>query len=152
MGIDLTKEDKKFLTCPYNFKFPASPHLAAKLEKKSINLKHLDKYFSLLQKNYDIVLIEGVGGLCVPLKQNFTTLDYLIQKKYPTYVVTVPRLGSINHTILTLDTLINHKIPIAGIIYNVVGDEKTEIVEDTKKFLKSRYKNIQFAVFPKINI
>ena len=144
MGIKPLDADHKMLTCPYVFRFPASPHLAAEMENSSIDLEHIDKSFKLLEEEYDIILAEGAGGLCVPLNRQLTILDYLSEKKYPVILVTSPRLGSINHTFLSLQALKTAGIPVAGIIYNMHPGEKEQIARDTKLLIKHRYDKIPF--------
>ena len=118
MAIDLMPEDREGSTCPYVFPFPASPHLAAREAGTSISPERLQRAIHDLAERYEHVVIEGVGGLCVPLTETVTILDLLTEGRYPTLVVSTPKLGSINHTLLTLEALRSCDIPIAGILYN----------------------------------
>ena len=140
MGMDLTLEDKGGLTCPYLFKFPASPHLAAELENRTINLDRITESTARLCHSYNPVLLEGVGGLYVPLNDEMTLIDYLEQQKYPLIVVTSPRLGSINHTLMTLDLAHSRGLTVKGIIYNHCPPGNETICQDSKeiftKYLK----------------
>lgn len=99
----------------YALHTPASPHLAAHLDGIAIDLKQIKE-----PKTENHLVIEGAGGLFVPLNDTDCVLD-LIQKDYKVIVVSRHYLGSINHTLLTIEALQNRKISIAGIIFS--GDE-----------------------------
>ena len=99
----------------YKLNTPASPHLAAALDGIVINLKHIKE-----PKTENHLVIEGAGGILVPLNQNDCIVD-LIQEDYKVIVVSRHYLGSINHTLLTIAALQQRKIAIAGIIFS--GDE-----------------------------
>ena len=150
MQMALTPFDKQGLTCPYVFKFASSPHLAAKLEKKTISLPIIDKALSELEKNFELVLLEGAGGIYVPLHKNYTTLDFIAERKYPCLVVSSPKLGSINHTLLTLAALQNKKITIKGILYNLFFEAANEIKSDTSKIFKTFFPKIPIINIPTI--
>jgi len=133
MQIDLSEFDKNGTTCPYVFKYPASPHLAANMENRVIETSVIDKATKTLESNFEIVLLEGVGGIHVPLRETYTSLDYLRERKFPVIIVSSPKLGSINHTLLTLEVCRQNKIPIKAVIYNHYPEEKKEICDDSKK-------------------
>ncbi len=143
MNIPLLEEDKKRLTCPYVLKYPSSPHLAAKLEGEKIRISKIDRCINQLTKKYKNIIIEGAGGIYVPLTEEITLLDWLKKERIPVIVVTTPRLGSINHTLLTIETLLQNNIPIKKIIYNTFFKEDDTICNDTFYFLKKRYENIK---------
>lgn len=97
----------------YTFKAPLSPHHAARLEGVSINLD-----FIIPPKTIRPLIIEGVGGIFVPLTTNVLSIDLFKLWDCQWIVVSKHYLGSINHTLLTLDALKRQKIPVAGIIFN----------------------------------
>jgi len=99
----------------YKLNTPASPHLAAKIDGITIDLKQIKEPET---KNH--LVIEGAGGILVPLNETDCIID-LIQKDYKVIVVSRHYLGSINHTLLTYEALKNRNIPIAGFIFS--GDE-----------------------------
>ena len=99
----------------YQLNTPSSPHLAAALDGITIDLK---KFIEPKTKNH--LVIEGAGGIYVPLNDTDLIID-LIQKDYKVIVVSRHYLGSINHTLLTIEALQNRKINVAGIIFS--GDE-----------------------------
>jgi dethiobiotin synthetase len=133
MGIDLNEDDEKGLTCPYTFKYPASPHLAAQMEQKEIDTDFIVYATNELNKKYETILLEGVGGIYVPLTADISVLDFIEIHNYPVIVVTSAKLGSINHTLLTLDALKNRDLNLLGIIYNMFPKQEKEIVQDTRE-------------------
>lgn len=101
---------------------PASPHLAAQRDGISIHLNDIQEPET---KNH--LVIEGAGGILVPINDDETIID-LIQPDYKVIVVSRHYLGSINHTLLTVEALQNRKINIAGIIFNGNENESTESI------------------------
>ena len=99
----------------YKLNTPASPHLAAELDGIAIDIKKI-----IVPKTDNHLVIEGAGGIYVPVNYNHLIID-LIQKDYKVIVVSRHYLGSINHTLLTIEALQNRKINVAGIIFS--GDE-----------------------------
>jgi dethiobiotin synthetase len=94
---------------------PASPHFAAEIDKITIDLKKI-----IEPETANHLVVEGAGGVFVPLNSNDCVID-LIQPDYKVVVVSRHYLGSINHTLLTIEALENRKISIAGIVFS--GDE-----------------------------
>ena len=135
MGVPLFDVDEIGDTCPFVFPVPSSPHLAAALAGGSFDSAVLTAATERLNSKFDTVLLEGVGGLFVPFTRELLLIDYLKDMKYPTIVVTSSRLGSINHTLLTLEALISRDIPIAGIVYNRFSDALPEIADDTRNII-----------------
>ena len=103
----------EILSEEYLFPDPVSPHLAAKLDDKIIDTQHIK-----LPKSNNYLIIEGAGGLMVPLTEKFLIKDLIIKLQLPVIVVSMNYLGSINHTILTIEALKQNNIKIAGIIFN----------------------------------
>ena len=144
MGIDLTPEDREGITCPYLFQLPASPHLAASDVKTSIEPEAITRATRQLEQRYDMVLLEGVGGMYVPLNDSLTLLDYLEQQSYPVIVVSSSRLGSINHTLLTLDVARQRQLEVLGIIYNLDATTCPEITDDSKQVFSTFLRRFGF--------
>ena len=132
MGITLTDEDRSGLTCPYVFQYPASPHLAARMEGQVIDCGRITAGTAALAGIYDDVVIEGAGGLHVPLNESTTVLEYLAVRKYPVLLVSSSRLGSINHTLMSLELLASRGITLLGLVYNRYREADPEIGEDSK--------------------
>jgi len=127
------EEDEQRLTCPYNFSFPGSPHLAANLAGQTIDQDTITATTKALERIYDWVLIEGAGGLMVPLTEELLFIDYLEKQNYPLLLVTSPRLGSINHTLMSLELIRSRGLKLAGLVYNLHDTALRDIVHDSQQ-------------------
>ncbi len=137
MGINLLPEDVSGVTCAYVFKYPASPHLSARMENTEIDPAKIAAKTELLRSRYDVVLLEGAGGLAVPLSQNFTTLDYICKHSLPLYLVVSSKLGSLNHALLSLEACLRRNIFIAGIVYNTYPAAPQPIERSTADYIRA---------------
>lgn len=135
MGIGLQKVDIEGLTCPYVFSYPASPHLAASRERVEIDILNIRRATFTLQKCYDLVLLEGVGGLLVPLTHDLLFADYIRDAGYDLILVTGTQLGSINHTLLSIEACVNRGIVLRGVIYNCFQCSEKMIADDTREVI-----------------
>ena len=118
----LSNEKTKIHPNSYALNTPASPHLAAQLDSIAIDLKKIKE-----PATNNHLVIEGAGGVFVPLNATEMVID-LIQLDYKVIVVSRHYLGSINHTLLTIEALQNRKISIAGIVFNGEKNEATETI------------------------
>lgn len=137
-GIEPLPEDKDLTTAPVIFSYPASAQLAARLDGREIDVTAIDRSRELLSSRYDVVLIEGAGGLMVPITDDFMTIDYISSRSLPLALVTNGVLGSINHTVLSLEAIASRGIRLEYLIYNMHFDSDKIIAEDTRSFI-SRY-------------
>jgi len=122
------------LTCPYSFAYPASPHLAARLENRMIEPEKITLFTEILQNRFDILFLEGVGGFLVPLTPHLLTADYVAQQHYPVILVTSGRLGSINHTLLTIEAVRQRNLSLACLVFNHYPSEEETISNDSLEF------------------
>lgn len=114
-----------FIPSVYTLKTPASPHLAANIEQKQISL--LD--FTTVNINeHTNLIVEGAGGVLVPINDYQTILDLIRFLNIPIIIVSQHYLGSINHTLLTLRILEQMNLPIKGIIFNGYNPESERII------------------------
>ncbi len=144
MGLDLFLEDIHHTTCSYLFKHPASPHLAADMEKKKIDPAFIHQHTVKLKKKFDLVLIEGAGGLQVPLNRELTILDYIEKYQIPVVLVSSSKLGSINHTLLSLDALMQRNLDLKGVVYNTYPESDPYISADSIKIIESYLRQNEF--------
>jgi dethiobiotin synthetase len=144
MGIGWQPADEQHLTCPYCFPLPASPHLAAEMAGAVINPVLLDQTAGQLAAQFDCLLVEGAGGLLVPLTRSLLLLDYLQTRAWPLILVTSPRLGSINHTLLSLEAIKQRGICLLGLVYNLHGGRQPEIVSDSLRFFRESLEKYGF--------
>jgi len=140
MDIPLQLRDLDFTTCAHRYKKPASPHLATKLSGETLDLDMITNATKRLQSEYELVLLEGAGGLLVPITENLLILDYIAEQGYPIVLVTSGRLGSINHTLLSLEAIKSRGLIVRSVIYNHIHDDAaqtdTEIANSTIEFLR----------------
>lgn len=141
MKIDLLSEDYEALTCPYVFEFPSSPHLAANREGQSINPDLLDAATNELRNRFECVLLEGVGGLMVPLNSELNLVDYLQDCDYPIILVTSGKIGSINHTLLTLEVCASKGLKVVGLVFNHFASTNDVITADTLNVFRNKLKD-----------
>ncbi len=146
-------EDKEGLTAPEIFSYPASPLLASKIDNREINFNKIEKATAVLSERYDRVLLEGAGGLMVPLTEKMLTIDYLMAKGYPLIFVTNGKLGSVNHTLLSLEAIERRGIQIAIFAYNLFPIVEENIIqEDTKLYFRDcvakRFPSAEFLEIP----
>jgi len=114
----------------YSFKEPLSPHLASSLENTTIDINNITL------PSVDNLIIEGAGGVLVPLNKEFKIIDLIEKLKLPTIIVASSALGTINHTLLTLEVLRAREIAVLGVIMsgelNEANKEAIELYGNTK--------------------
>lgn len=106
------------LVNPIKLRSPLAPFVASKLENRNLKLESIFSSYIKLLKKHDLVLVEGVGGVLVPIKQNYYVADLIKDMDIPAIIVARAGLGTINHTLMTVETLRLRKINILGIILN----------------------------------
>jgi len=136
MESELFPEDKSGLTCPYVLSYPASPHLAAKIDDHLIDPKVIRNATEKLLNNYDITLAEGVGGLMVPISEDYLVIDYIQEYKLPLVLISSSKLGSINHSLLSLELCRHRNLNLRAFIYNQMPDSDPVIAKDSYTYFK----------------
>lgn len=131
------------LTAPLIFTHPCSPQLAARIDNREIDLAAIDRASEELEKRYDVLLVEGAGGLMVPISDEFMTIDYVSTRHLPLIMVVNSTLGSINHAILSFEAIKNRGIEMPIALYNTHFDTDSLIADDTFSFI-SRYLSRNF--------
>jgi len=116
---------------PCCFESPLAPLPASDLEKKSISIAEIKKAFYRLYTHDNAVIVEGIGGLMVPLRENYFVVDLAKQMELPLVVVAKPGLGSINHTMLTVNYALKEGLKVAGIIINYSHPPENSLAEET---------------------
>ena len=155
MDIALTDDDREGLTMPEIFSYPCSPHLASRIDGRPIDFDKIERATEELSHRYDIVLLEGAGGLMVPNDFNSLTIDYVKEQNYPVLLVTSGKLGSINHTLLSLEAIKSRGIELDTVLYNLYPTvEDRTIQEDTQQFiqryLKKHFPETKFRTVPEL--
>jgi len=123
---------------PFHYKQPLAPWVASWKEGK-IDLAKIEKAYQKAKASCDFLIVEGVGGVQVPITEDFFVSDWMIKWKLPVLVVVRAGLGTINHTLLTLEALQKRKIKVIGVLvngYTGKGIAEQTNVKALKKLLK----------------
>ena len=112
----VVSDEERALMCPYMYEPACSPHLAAELAGGEISLDEIVDCFTTLEKKHGSVVVEGAGGIMVPVCGDLTMLDLMVRLGLPVVLVARPGLGTINHTLLSLDVLKRAELTIAGVV------------------------------------
>jgi dethiobiotin synthetase len=118
---------------PYRYDPPASPHLAAALADGEIDPERLRQAAREAAAGADAIVCEGVGGLLVPLSPTYLVRDLAVDLGYPLVVVASPGLGTINHTLLTLESARTAGLEVASVVLNPWAGQPTEIELSNRK-------------------
>ncbi len=108
--------DAMELICPIRLALPAAPAVAADAERRDIDLAVIRAAFDTLRSRHECVIAEGAGGLLVPISASFMMADLARDLALPLLVVTRGRLGTVNHTLLTLEVAAGRGLPVAGVV------------------------------------
>jgi dethiobiotin synthetase len=126
---DITILSRAAMTCdpenlvnPQFFPIPASPYTAWKKLKTKPKISTILSGFKKLTKLHDMILVEGMGGIMTPILKNYYVTNLIKEMNIPTIIVTRSKVGTINHTIMTVKMCEKYKIPIKGIIINNFED------------------------------
>lgn len=101
-----------------SFKEPVAPLTASILEKKDIDYSQIVKKIRQLEKNYDLLVVEGAGGLRVPITKSKEVVDLIKSIKARVLLVATPYLGTLNHTFMSIEVLKSRNISFEGVILN----------------------------------
>ncbi len=119
------------LTSPSRFRNPLAPNVAAVLEKKEVDFKQISRAYRELQKHYDFLIVEGIGGLLVPIAKDYFVTNLIREFQLPVLIVARGGLGTINHTLLTVDAAVIRGFEIRGIIFNRIPSVNFSLAEMT---------------------
>ncbi len=118
---------------PYRLPYPASPHLAGELASREIEPGVIAAAYEQLRATYEVLLVEGVGGVLVPLTRTLLLADLLAELKLPTLLVARTGLGTLNHSLLSLEALRRRQIPVLGVLFTDSPAEDETIAADNLK-------------------
>jgi len=108
--------DAMDLICPIRLALPAAPAVAAEAEGRRLDLAAIRGAYETLRARHECVIVEGAGGLLVPIGPAFSMADLAHDLAFPLLVVTRGRLGTVNHTLLTLEVAAGRGLPVAGVV------------------------------------
>jgi len=137
---------------PYCFESPVAPSLASEMEGKPVSIDSIIGEFQSLMKRYHAAVVEGIGGILVPLKRDYFVIDLIRDLELPLIVVSRPSLGTLNHTLLTVHHALKAGIAVTGIIINFVRSPEGTVAENTNPLLLQQLSPVPvMGVFPHLN-
>jgi len=116
---------------PYRFRFPLAPAVAAELEGDKIYKKKLFSSYNYLSGKYEIIIVEGAGGIMAPVYKKYLFLDLVEELGIPLIIISRPILGTINHTLLTIEAVRGRGVDVIGVIINYAMRIKKGLAEKT---------------------
>jgi len=123
-------EDRLDLVCPYRFQAPIAPQAAARLEGRDIDLRQILRRYERLVAGHTVVIVEGAGGLLVPVGQDWSMRDLITKLGLPVLLVGRAGLGGINHALLTLESLDRVGIETVAVVLNETRASTTSIEKE----------------------
>lgn len=141
-GVKIESDDKDLLS-PYRYQPACSPHLAAEMLGEEIELDKIINSVEKLKKKHDSVIVEGAGGIMVPINNNEMMIDLMSKLNLPVILTARPGLGTINHTLLSLSVLRSRNINIAGVIICATEPLKGDFIEEDNIKSIEKYGNIK---------
>ena len=124
-------DDSIDVITPIRFEKPLAPFPASEIEGIPVDIDKIKKAFKYLLKKYDMVVVEGIGGLLVPIQRDYFVLDLAKDFGLPIIIVSRPGIGTINHTLLTVNYAMKEGLNVAGIILNYSRPPENTLAEQT---------------------
>jgi dethiobiotin synthetase len=134
---------------PFRFGPPVSPHLAAELAGEALDPGRLRAAFAAAATTGDVVVVEGVGGLLVPLAPDYLVRDFAGDVRLPLVIAARPGLGTINHTLLTLGAARAAGLAVAGVVLTPWSDVPSAIEADNRATI-ARLGDVEVATLPRV--
>jgi dethiobiotin synthetase len=116
--------------CPYRLKTPASPYQAARVEGKELYPEKILEKFRALQSKHSMMLVEGIGGLLVPITRRYNVTNLALQMNLPLIIVSPIQIGILNHTLLTINAARQHGLEVAGVILNPIHEGELDTIQE----------------------
>lgn len=129
--LEAAENEYPKLTSPTRLKHPLAPNVAAALERKEIDVAQIHQAYQELQKYYDFIIVEGIGGLLVPITKNYFVANMIREFHLPILIVARSGLGTINHTLLTVDAAAIRGFEVKGVIFNRMQTVNCSLAELT---------------------
>lgn len=137
------------LMTPYLLQEAAAPHIAAQLENVQIDVAHICACYAKVAQMADAVIVEGVGGFCVPLSDHSDTADLAQRLNLPVILVVGLRLGCISHALLTAQAIAERGLKLAGWVANTVDPEMPHLQANVDA-LKARLSAPLLGIVPRL--
>jgi len=128
---------------------PLAPMAAAEIEAVDVSVKEIKKAFLAMSAKYDAVVVEGIGGLMVPIRKDYYVAELAADFGLPLVIVIRPGLGTINQTMLTLSHALRAGLKVAGIVINYSSPPENSLAEKTNPGVLSRIASVPLiGTFP----
>lgn len=135
---------------PFEFKEPLAPYMAGKLEGKIVRIEEVLSHWEKIREKHEFFIVEGAGGITVPLGERFLVSDLIKALQLPIVIVARPNLGTFNHIFLTIQYAKSLGLPIAGIVINGINDHPA-LAEKTNPDLIEQFCNVPIlGITPKL--
>jgi dethiobiotin synthetase len=136
---------------PLQLKLAIAPHIAANYQQLELNVKaviqNIQNSINIIAQDANHILIEGIGGIMVPLNKTASYLDILQELPHPVILVVGMKLGCLNHALLSYNTLLANNITVAGWVANCITPEMPYFMENLE-YLKNYFKSPLLAIIP----
>jgi dethiobiotin synthetase len=109
---------------PFRFPLPASPEVAARAAYTRVHIDEIRTAYARLTRDADLAIVEGAGGLLVPLAEDQLTADLVRALELPLLIVARPSLGTVNHTLLTIEAARRRGLRVAGVVFSRTSDTR----------------------------
>jgi dethiobiotin synthetase len=119
------------MVSPFRYGLPVAPMVAAEKEGAEVDVEGILTRYGELSARYDAMVVEGVGGLLVPLRKDYFVSDLASDLRLPLIIVSSPFLGTINHTLLTVRLAVELGLDVAGIVMNYYRSPEGSLAEET---------------------
>ncbi|MGA8479658.1 MAG: dethiobiotin synthase [Chthoniobacterales bacterium] len=110
---------------PIWFRAPLAPYAAAMVENRIVDVQGVKETYSVLAKEFESVVVEGAGGLLVPILDHYDFRDLAVEWELGVVLVVANRLGALNHTLLTIEAIRKRGLPLKAVILNHVDDSES---------------------------
>lgn len=148
----IDSEDPIGLVNPVHLRLPLAPYVAATLLHQRVDIQRIVCAFRILSRKHFFLVVEGAGGLLVPLQKKFLVADLVKALRLPALIVARATLGTINHTLLTVEALRARKIPIVGIVLNGLKSKHRDLAVHTNPKILREFSRLPIlGILPRLD-
>ena len=130
------------LICPNRYFEPLAPSVAADRAGVAVDFGAVQRSIDLMSASSDVMIVEGAGGVMTPLSATVSVLDVMEQLKLPVVIVARPGLGTVNHTVLTVDAVRARGLKVVGVVINRYPPDRAGVVEETNPALVEKWAKV----------
>jgi dethiobiotin synthetase len=150
LGLEFNERSAEFIS-PWRFFVPLSPHMAARYEQREIDTNALVDWCARVKESADTVLIEGVGGVMVPLTDSYTVRDWMKALKLPVIMVVGSYLGSISHSLSAAEVLFSSGIALKAVIVSETEQSSVALADTVASLRQFLPLTTQILALPRLN-